>query len=833
MTSSFKHIVNPDKRVFSLLVIAALVVILYASTLGHGFVWDDQIVITNNSSTIKGLSGLSEIWTSYSYLEGRDIYRPIPQSLHAIIWEFFPDQPAAFHLFSILCYLFVGWSVWLLYRTWFSSIPPWLVLIATVFFILSPVHVEVVANSKSIDEMLVAGFAALSLVFVQKRTAKNYFISLLFFGLALLSKISAITLIPIWIVLAFPQFFHSIVEKLSWNKIAPFIAGGLIGVGLLLNFLNYPKPFGIILACAAIPIFFTISNRHIRFILLLALTVLLAQNDRWEFAILVFMPLFYLELKASPPIGELVLKYILFSAVTIIFDYNSIFESVYFAIPFVFYYFFEKKNEKVVRYHKIILFAIMLIAMIRSFSDGIAIFNPLLFSIGLMSFLVLIKNKVQRLFILLIIFGSFVSTEYIYHHRDYAFSQSVLITPATSDPSEEDETEDIKKLNPYHNVLVESQNKLQKFATISRIQLVYLQKMVFPTTLIHQNGTRQIELANLDDWDVYLSIIIHLLLLLVAVYFYKQNFTVVTWGIVWYFLSMSIYTNIVRLMPDTLAERFLFMPSIGFSIAFVCAIYFLVKKWQSNEKKSIITMSILLSPLFGYYIFKTVDRTKDWKSNYTLAANTLPSAQNNAAINAQYALELNNLIKTGTINNTDSAYNLIVKHYKKAIEIYPDFYGPNADLANYYIFNAQPDSAFPYLLESYRIRPDQWLHHYYLALIYFERNNYEESFLFFKKLIENEKLQEDKNDYPELLEAYEFAGRCLHNMGRDNEAYIYLQNGIDTYHEKSTYVLLANLYRVTGKTNLAIQTFEDLLVLHPGDQEIINTIDYLKQGLIY
>ena len=70
-------------------------------------------------------------------------------------------------------------------------------------------------------------------------------------------------------------------------------------------------------------------------------------------------------------------------------------------------------------------------------------------------------------------------------------------------------------------------------------------------------------------------------------------------------------------------------------------------------------------------------------------------------------------------------------------------------------------------------------------------------------------------------------------MGKDPEAYVYLQNGINAYQNKSTYILLANLYRLTGKTNLAIHTFEDFLVLNPGDQEIINTIEYLKQGLIY
>jgi tetratricopeptide (TPR) repeat protein len=721
----------------------------------------------------------------------------------------------------------------LLYKTWFPSTSPYVILLACILFILLPVHVEVVANSKSIDEMLAAGFVSLSLVFVHKRKIHSYLISLLFFLLALLSKISAVTLLPVWIILAFPAFFQWIVQRISWQHVAPVIAAVLISGGFILDLSNYPRPFGIIAACLSIPILLQINSRHVRYFLFFILTILLAQNDRWEFAMLLFMPLFYLDLKDSPPVWELIIKYLLFSFVTTVFDYNSWFESMVFSLFFIFYFFFEKRNEKLLRHQKKILFVFLFYSLVRSLTDSIASFKPLALAMGLMSLLPLLKKKQQNLFVFIIIITSFVSTEYIYNIEDYAINHSVVITADDTETKAAEQTDEIKVLTPYHNVLVESRNQLEKTATICRIQLIYLQKMVFPLALIHQYGTRQIELADWNDWDVYLSILLHLLLLLMAVYFYKKNFPEVTWGIVWYFLTISIYTNIIRLLPDTLAERFLFLPSIGFSIALVSAIYFLIQRIQLNERKSLITLSLLLAPVFAYYTYKTVDRTKDWKSNYTLAANTLPNAENNAAINAQYALELNSLIGTGLFSNADSAEALVVKHYKKAIEIYPDFYGPNADLASYYILNAEPDSAFPYLLESYRIKPEQWLHHYYLGLIYFEKNNYQESFKFFDKIVENELLQADKNEYPELLEAYEFAGRCLHNMGRDQEAYVYLQNGINAYQKKSTYILLANLYRLTGNANLAIQTFENFLVLNPSDQEIINTIEYLKQGLIY
>jgi tetratricopeptide (TPR) repeat protein len=281
-----------------------------------------------------------------------------------------------------------------------------------------------------------------------------------------------------------------------------------------------------------------------------------------------------------------------------------------------------------------------------------------------------------------------------------------------------------------------------------------------------------------------------------------------------------------------MAERFLLIPSVGFTMTLVSGLYFLIQKFQKDEKKSILTLALVLLPLFSYYAYKTIDRSKDWKDNYTLAANTLPYAENNAAINAQYALELNNLVKAGQIQNVDSAEALVVAHYKKAIELFPDFYGPQADLASYYILKSQPELAFPYLKEAARLKPEEWIHHYFLGLIYYERKEYALGIENFSALIQDSILQANPIRFPELLEAYEFKARCLHNIGKDEEAYNTLNEAVEVFNQRSTYVLLSNLYRMTGKIPLAIETFERLLLITPGDQELINTIELLKQGKI-
>lgn len=823
-----------EKSHWFFIFIPILSILLYIGTVNNGFVWDDQIVIYNNANTIKGFEGLTEIWQGNTYIEGRDIYRPISQSVHAIIWEFFPNNPLPFRVLSLLLYSVATTLVYYTLTKYFSQYNKSLIGLISILFLVLAVHTEVVANNKSIDEELSFIFILLSFVFLLNKRLLMQTLSLILLGAGILAKISAITVLPIWLFLAFLPSLQSlgnvILEKLKSIDSNLWISYVMLGLAFSFYLMEWHTVPVLIFSMLAMPFIPFIKNRQLKFVLFLLFTFLMGIHDRWGIAVGLYMLLFNEDIRKEKPSSfELVLKYGLFTLTSILADQNSPHTAIFLGILFTLFFLYQKRNKHVVKYMPFLLGIICFLTIYSGFSEGIDSVKPISFFIALLVFLSTLGYRRSIKLKIALILIAFVLNEFMVFQKDYTLPdlsyQTADIKEATPLAS--------NQINPYHNILIASKDKYEKAATICRIQLNYLQKLIFPTALVHQYGTRQIEFASWKDWDVYLSIVIHLFLLWLTYYFYKKKYYIAMWGILWYFLTMSIYTNIIRLMPDTLAERFLFTPSIGFSVALVSGLYYFIFRWQKTEKKSLITLSIILLPLFVYHAYKTVDRNQDWKSNYTLAANTLPNAQNNAAINAQYALELNKLVRSGVITNIDSAEAIVVKHYKRAIEIYPNFYGPNNDLASYFIFKAQPDSAFPYLLEAHRLEPNFWEHHYYLALIYYDRSKYAESFKFFDKIIQNEKLQTDKTTYPELLESYEFAGRCLHNMGKDPEAYVYLQNGINAYQNKSTYILLANLYRVTGKTNLAIQTFENFLVLNPGDQEIINTIEYLKQGLIY
>lgn len=150
------------------LILMAMAFLLYGITLGYGYLQDDQLFIWDNSFVQKGFAGLGDIFGHDSLLgyykdpklmlEGGR-YRPLPLATFAMeIALFGKGNAGAAHFFNVLFY---GLTGMMLYRvltglfplkegdSWYFSIP----FIAAAIFMLHPLHVEVVANIKSRDEI--------------------------------------------------------------------------------------------------------------------------------------------------------------------------------------------------------------------------------------------------------------------------------------------------------------------------------------------------------------------------------------------------------------------------------------------------------------------------------------------------------------------------------------------------------------------------------------------------------------------------------------------------------------------------------------------------------
>ena len=190
-----------------------LAIALYAYSTTFEYVLDDQIVLTNNNYTKKGINGIQEILTTES-MSGRfggqqDLivggrYRPLSIVTFALEYQFFGLNPFVSHLINVLLYGLLGL---LLFRVmgfvfpiqgaWYRSLAFW----ATLLFIVHPVHTEVVANVKGRDEIMTVmgalGALYFSLRYVSSAKIIHLFLSGIVLFLALLSKENALTFLAI------------------------------------------------------------------------------------------------------------------------------------------------------------------------------------------------------------------------------------------------------------------------------------------------------------------------------------------------------------------------------------------------------------------------------------------------------------------------------------------------------------------------------------------------------------------------------------------------------------------------------------------------------------
>ncbi len=188
------------------IVLLGIVFVFYGKTINYDYVLDDQIVITKNQYTTRGVNGVYDLLTHETFegffkekkilVEGGR-YRPLSLVTFAMEWSLFAKEktdknghpvmdpegkiifegnPHISHLINILLYALTGLMIYfLLYqlfppkskKPWFWNIP----FICAFIFILHPIHIEAVANIKGRDEIM-ALLGSLSALYFGLRSVK-------------------------------------------------------------------------------------------------------------------------------------------------------------------------------------------------------------------------------------------------------------------------------------------------------------------------------------------------------------------------------------------------------------------------------------------------------------------------------------------------------------------------------------------------------------------------------------------------------------------------------------------------------------------------------------
>ncbi len=249
-----QHIADPRLEMWvGIAIIAAFSLFIYWPALSGNFILDDDVYLTSNRVIAAG-DGLYRFWFT---TQGIDYY-PVSNSSLWLEWRLWGLHPSGYHVTNLLIHIFSALVLWGILKR--LAVPG--AFLAAVIFAVHPLNVESVAWIAQRKNVLAVLFSLLSIWFYLEDkpsaephnrplylSGRGYWLSLLMFVLAMLSKGSA-AIVPL-LFLALDWWRN---KRLIWARIAALVPFFMIGgVLTLLNIWVQTRGSGEIIRAATLP----------------------------------------------------------------------------------------------------------------------------------------------------------------------------------------------------------------------------------------------------------------------------------------------------------------------------------------------------------------------------------------------------------------------------------------------------------------------------------------------------------------------------------------------------------------------------------------------------
>ena len=335
---------------------------------------------------------------------------------------------------------------------------------------------------------------------------------------------------------------------------------------------------------------------------------------------------------------------------------------------------------------------------------------------------------------------------------------------------------------------------LEKYGTILVTLFNYVKLQFIPYPLTFDYYPYHIAKTNLFDILPVLAILIHLLLIYVAYKTWKIK-PIISFAILYYFITLSIVSNLFFTIGAFMNERFIYMPSLAVCIVFAWFVsdYLVNKKLPKNALIGIIAIVTLAFSVL------TVMRNPVWADNFTLMTTDVNTSSNSAFGNYCAGLQYSEKMKTLTdLKERQSYYEKSLEYLYKAIEIHPRYSNAFIALGNVYYEKDQSfaDSTIHYYTKSFEVYPSNYSVSLNLARLHRDIKKDAKSSEFY--------LNNCIKVNPNKWEAYNEMGVIYFNTNRVSESVQMFENALSRETQnKQIYTNLAAAYKAMGDTEKA------------------------------
>jgi protein O-mannosyl-transferase len=373
---------------------------------------------------------------------------------------------------------------------------------------------------------------------------------------------------------------------------------------------------------------------------------------------------------------------------------------------------------------------------------------------------------------------------------------------------------------------------------------MYLFRLIFPDQLLYDYGFNQVPAATWGNPVVWFALIILAVLIAIALKNLKRR-NIISFAIIYFGITLSVGLAFVFTRGGIMAERFLYAPVLGFSVAVTYYLFKLLPREKSTGRviydfKPAASKAFLgiFTLLLVFYSIRTITRNHVWKDNFTLFSSDVKHGGKSALLVKHYGSELvNQSVAATDRTEKDSLMQAGIEQLNRSITINPQFGEAYFKLG--YAYYQMRD--FETSIEYYKQANQNSMTLANMALSYYMLGEHGEALTLLKRALQmnpenitartnlpmvqqafNKKLESLQNTDTQDPDHYFDLGNLLVEQQKWDAALVYFEKAVELQPDYAGALINAgNCYYMLQDYEHAIATFKKVLEIRP-DSKIAN-----------
>ncbi|MEP6991995.1 MAG: tetratricopeptide repeat protein [bacterium] len=260
------------------------------------------------------------------------------------------------------------------------------------------------------------------------------------------------------------------------------------------------------------------------------------------------------------------------------------------------------------------------------------------------------------------------------------------------------------------NSLVAAPDRSHRLATAFYVGAQYVRLLFFPLVLSSDYSYPQVPIVGFDNPVALGSLVVHVALLAWgSMRLWRRD--AVGYGILFYLLGMALVANVLFLTHSTMADRFLYAPSLGVVMAVIVVLH----RALGRIAFAGVVMALVLAAAA-----RTWTRNPDWRNDTTIFAADARHAPNSARVHFLRGNHLVQELKAGHIppDAAQVVYATALAEFRRAIALYPAYPEPHMGIGDAYLAAQDYTAAVAWYRELTRRNPRFAVGYYFLGVAF-------------------------------------------------------------------------------------------------------------------